>query len=95
MPTYHWEVPKSWFDNFVNAALKTFGQVYIIQPYGGQEVCSHSCLLAVEHDCECSCMGANHGGGNDEGWFDVTEAFAVRFNDRELAGRLSRAKAKS
>lgn len=66
-PTYYWEVPKSWFDNFVNAALKTFGQVYIIQPYREQEICSHSCRHAVGHECECSCMGANHGAGNEVG----------------------------
>lgn len=33
-PTYYWEVPKSWFDDFVDAALRSFGKVYIIQPTG-------------------------------------------------------------
>lgn len=85
---YFWELPKSWFDGFVNASLDRFGQVYIIQPYREQEVCSPSCRQAVGHECECSCMGANHGSGNDEGWFDVTDAFSTRWGNRELACRL-------
>ena len=87
-PGYYWEIPKAWFDRFVNAALGTFGKVYIIQPYNQQEVCAYKCRHAKGHGCECSCMGANHGSEQDEGWFDVTEAFAVRSGDRELACRL-------
>lgn len=85
---YYWELPKAWFDDFVNASLDRFGQVYIIQPYREQEMCSASCRHAVGHECECSCMGANHGSGNDEGWFDVTDAFSTKWGEQELACRL-------
>jgi hypothetical protein len=29
-------------------------------------------------------MGANHGVGNDGSWFEVSETFATRWNDREI-----------
>ncbi|WDQ98435.1 hypothetical protein PSC71_14585 [Devosia sp. J2-20] len=91
-PTYYWEVPKSWFDDFVDAALRSFGKVYIIQPYREHEVCAYNCRHAKGHECQCSCMGANHGSEHDEGWFDVTEAFAVKAGERQLACRLLQAK---
>lgn len=33
------ELPKSWFDDFVDRALLRYGKVYIIQPYREQEKC--------------------------------------------------------
>lgn len=83
-----WELPKAWFDDFVVRALKRHGSVYIIQPYREQEICSPSCLNARGHECQCSCMGANHGAGNDGSWFEVSDAFAVRWNEQHLACRL-------
>lgn len=82
------EIPKAWFNDFVNRALRRFGSLYVIQPYREQEKCSPSCLNAKGHECECSCMGANHGAGNDGSWFEVTDAFASRWGERELACRL-------
>lgn len=35
-----WEIPKAWFNDFVERALATFGAVYVIQPYREQEKCS-------------------------------------------------------
>lgn len=83
-----WEIPKSWFNEFVEKALNRYGTLYVIQPYREQEVCSPSCQKAVGHECECSCMGANHGAGSDDSWFEVNERFATRWGDRELACRL-------
>ncbi len=83
-----WEIPKAWFNDFVNRALVRFGRLYVIQPYREQEKCSPSCLNAQGHECECSCMGENHGAGNDGSWFEVTEAFASRWGKHELACRL-------
>lgn len=83
-----WELPKSWFNDFVDRALQRYGRLYVIQPYREQEKCSPKCLEAVGHICECSCMGANHGAGNDGSWFEVNETFATRWSGRELACRL-------
>lgn len=83
-----WEIPKTWFNDFVDRALNKYKRLYIVQPFREQEKCSPSCLNAEGHVCECSCMGANHGAGNDGSWFEVTEAFAFRSGDQELACRL-------
>lgn len=83
-----WELPKAWFNDFVTQALNRYGKLYVIQPYREQEKCSPACLNATGHECECSCMGANHGAGNDGSWFEVTETFATRWGEHELACRL-------
>lgn len=83
-----WELPKAWFNDFVDRSLTKYGNVYIIQPYRSQEKCSPSCQSAEGHECECSCMGENHGTGNDGSWFEISDAFATRWNDREIACRL-------
>jgi len=83
-----WVLPKSWFNDFVVRSLERYGQVYIVQPYREQEVCAPACMNAAGHECQCSCMGANHGAGNDGSWFEVSETFAARWNDEELASRL-------
>ena len=83
-----WELPKAWFNDFVVWALERYRKLYILQPYREQEKCSPSCLNALGHECQCSCMGANHGAGNDGSWFEVSDAFAVRWGDQYLACRL-------
>ena len=84
----YWEIPKTWFNDFVERALKKYGLLYVIQPYREQEKCSPSCLNAIGHECQCSCMGLNHGAGNDGSWFEVNEAFAVRWGDAHLSCKL-------
>ena len=84
----YWEIPKAWFNDVVNRALARFGRIYIIQPFREQEKCAPACMNAVGHECQCSCMGQNHGAGNDGSWFEVNEAFATRWNDEEWACRL-------
>lgn len=84
----YWEVPKSWFNDFVNRALERYGRLYVVQPYNEQEKCAPACMNAAGHVCECSCMGANHGVGNDGSWFEVSEAFATRWSGQQLACRL-------
>jgi hypothetical protein len=83
----YWELPKAWFNDFVNRARERYGSVYIIQPYREQEVCAPACQNAEGHECQCSCMGQYHGVGNDGSWFEVTDAFATRWGDTELACR--------
>lgn len=84
----YWVIPKSWFNSLVNKSLERYGRIYVVQPYHEQEKCAPACMSAVGHVCECSCMGANHGAGNDGSWFEVSETFATKWRDRELACRL-------
>lgn len=88
----HWEIPKAWFNDFVERGLKRFGKVWIIQPYREAEICAAACLNAQGHECQCSCMGANHGMGNNGSWFEVSDSFAVRWYEEEWAARLLIAK---
>lgn len=82
------EIPKAWFNDFVHRALQKYGKLYVIQPYRDQEKCAPACLNAVGHECECSCMGANHGAGNDGSWFEVSDTFATRWSSQMIACRL-------
>ncbi len=66
-----WEIPKAWFNDFVQRALKRWGKLYVIQPYRKQEICARACMEAQGHECQCSCMGVNHGSGMDGSWFEV------------------------
>ena len=50
----YWELPKAWFNDFVERALRRFGKVYIIQPYREQEICARKCQEARGHECQCS-----------------------------------------
>ena len=84
----YWELPKAWFNNFVERALERYGGVYIFQPYREQEKCAPACQNARGHECRCSCMGAYHGAGSDHSWFEVSETFSFRWKSQELACRL-------
>jgi hypothetical protein len=84
----YWEIPKSWFNDFVERALDKYGSLYVIQPHREQETCSPACWNAIGHECQCSCMGANHGADRHRDLFVVSDTFATRWNDAELACRL-------
>lgn len=88
----YWEIPKAWFNDFVNRALARFEKVYIIQPFREQEKCAPACMNALGHECQCACMGQNHGAGNNGSWFEVNDAFATRWNEEEWACRLLQAR---
>lgn len=84
-----WEVPKAWFDDVVAACLAKYRQVYVIQPYRVQEKCAPACWNAQGYECQCSCMGVHHGEQTPAGrWRVISDTFAVRWHDRELACRL-------
>ena len=85
---HYWEVPHAWFNDLVERCLDEFGKAYIIQPYREQEKCARACWEAKGHECQCSCMGANHGAGDSGGWMEVSETFASRWGDESLACRL-------
>lgn len=87
----YWECPASWFNDIVRRTLDRWGSAYVIQPYVEQEKCAPACWNAEGHVCQCSCMGANHGSqSSGAGWFVVSDTFATRWNNSELACRLMR-----
>ncbi len=83
-----WKLPKSRFDSIIKKALVRYEQVYVIQPYRVLEICSSSCMNATGFECECSCMGKNHGAGVIDSWYEISETLAVQWHDREYACRL-------
>lgn len=83
-----WKLPVSWLNRFVDSGLERYGRLYVVQPYRELEKCAPACRNAVGHDCQCSCMGANHGAGDGSGWFDVSEVFSFRWGARSAAIRL-------
>jgi hypothetical protein len=84
----YWETPKAWFNDLVERSLVKYRKLYIIQPFREQEKCAPACMNAVGHECQCSCMGANHGVGNDGSWFEASDIFATRWGELHLACRL-------
>ena len=81
-----WEVPRSRFDNIVRLCLDRYGEVYVIQTFRPLETCAPACWDAKGHDCECSCMGANHGSGRSLAHV-VSGTFAFEWGRSELACR--------
>jgi len=85
----YWALPKSWFNDIVIKCIEKHGRVYVIQPYREQEKCAPACWNAKGHECNCSCMGANHGSqGENADWLVISDAFATRWGEKEYACRL-------
>lgn len=84
-----WETAKSWFEDVVKRALAKFGRVYVIQPFRTHETCAPACWDAKGIECECSCMGQNHGSGNPVGrWYVISDALAVNWGPRQYSYKL-------
>jgi hypothetical protein len=85
-----WETPAAWLDDVVTRTVRRFSSTWLIQPYREKLQCAPACWNAMGFKCECSCMGANHGGGLPDGnkWHVVSEACACSWQGRELAFRL-------
>jgi len=83
-----WEVPIAWFDDVILRALKRFGRIYVIQPFRALEKCAPACWNARAFQCECSCLGKNHGSFPAGNWWVISETFAMQWQGRELACRL-------
>lgn len=84
----YWTLPRAWFDDFVSRTIERFGRVYVVQPFRVMEKCAPACWQAKGFQCDCSCMGGNHGSQSSEGWREITETFAVRWGDSQLGCRL-------
>lgn len=86
-----WSIPKAWFEDTIQRSLGRFGAIWVVQPYREIEKCAPACWNAVGVECECSCLGANHGSENPEGrWYVISETFAFRVGPREFSCNLLR-----
>jgi hypothetical protein len=87
-----WELPQAWFERTIQLSFSRYKACYVIQLYREKEVCAAACWNAVGADCECSCMGANHGSGQPSGrWYEVSETFAVMWGVQRYSVRLLKA----
>lgn len=82
-----WELPVSRFSELVRLALARYGSVYLIQAFRRLQKCAPACWKAEGPDCECSCMGENHGTGRALE-YEVSDTFAFEWGKRQLACRL-------
>ncbi len=84
-----WEVPRSWLDDITRRLLDRFRKTYLIQPYRVEQKCAPACWNAAGIDCDCSCMGANHGSGNPLGkWYIVSDTCAVSWGECQYSSKL-------
>jgi len=83
-----WILPKAWFSKVAKGAKERFGSVYVIQEYREFEKCAPSCWNAVGLDCQCSCLGKNHGNSVSGNWIIISETFALKWKGRTLSVRL-------
>jgi len=84
-----WEIPYSRLNDIVRILVAYYGQVILMQPVKHRQVCARACMEAAGFECECSCLGANHGSNNmDSSWFEVDDTYAVMYRDEEVSLRV-------
>jgi len=87
-----WEIPQAWFEKTIKLCLRRYKACYVIQLHRERQVCAPACWNAEGIDCECSCMGENHGSGHPGGrWYEIGETLAVSWGVQRYACRLIRA----
>jgi hypothetical protein len=80
-----WELPRAWFNEIVTNCAQRWGTVYVIQPYNELEKCARACWDAVGLECNCSCMGKNHGMRQPSGrWYEISESCAISWMGESL-----------
>jgi hypothetical protein len=82
-----WEIPRSRFNDVVERCLQRYAKAYVIEGYRELEKCAPACWNAIGYDCQCSCMGAHHGSGQELQHI-VSDTFAFEWGVRKLACRL-------
>ncbi len=82
----YWELPYSRLNSLVRILGDHYGKVILMQPVKHKQVCAKSCMDAGGFECECSCLGANHGSHNmDSSWYEVDDTYAVRYGEEEVS----------
>lgn len=64
----HWECPSAWLSALAEVVVARCGRVWLVQEIDGDAGCNESCMNARGLDCECGCLGRNHGAGAGDGW---------------------------
>lgn len=59
----HWLIARTHFTTLVDALLDRHGRVDVLAEYTTTEVCDTRCQTATGPECQCACLGNNHGGG--------------------------------
>lgn len=81
-----WELPYSRLDNLVKILATTYGKVILMQPIRKSQVCARACMTAHGFECECSCLGANHGSHNmDSSWYEVNDTYAISYGAEKVS----------
>ena len=84
-----WSIPKAWFEDTIRRALDRFNAIWVIQPSREIEKCAPACWSATGVECQCSCLGANHGTQNPAGrWYVISDTFAFRVGAHEFSCNL-------
>ena len=84
-----WKLPQAWFERTIRLCLRRYSKCYVVQLHREQQICASACWNAQGADCECSCMGENHGTGHPGGrWYEIDEALAVSWGVQRYACRL-------
>lgn len=74
----HWLVARGHFRTVIEALAARFGEVEVFVDQTVSTKCGPSCQGAVGDECNCQCLGANHGGQVSAGWVRVSEEFLVQ-----------------
>jgi len=89
-----WEVPYGRLNYLVETLAKFYGKVILMQPVREKQVCARACMQAQGFECECSCLGENHGSENmDSSWYEVDDTYAVRHGPEIVSLKIISAKA--
>jgi hypothetical protein len=64
--TRSWTIARSHFSELLDALLREFGPVDVFEDHSEFEVCNVSCMTAQGDECECRCLGINHGVDSDD-----------------------------
>jgi hypothetical protein len=82
-----WALPRGRFNDIIERALQRYESCYVIQEFRPLQKCCAACWDAKNFDCECSCLGANHGSGAALEYV-VDEVVAFEWSGRQLSCRL-------
>lgn len=73
-----WEVSRRHLRPLVDALAEKFGEVEVTLEFSTKEQCDSRCQTAMNDDCQCSCLGENHGGGVFLDWIVVSDTTLIR-----------------
>lgn len=89
----YWEVAYNRLNELVRILATHYGKVILMQPVRHKQVCARACMEASGFECECSCLGENHGSNNmDSSWYEVDDTYAVRYGGEDVSLKIISAK---